>query len=398
MKKVLFVCYGGGHVRMVVPVARALRDAGVADVQVLGLTTAAPVVADAGLPLLQVRQFVEPADAPAVARGEALVRAMGTVTDAAESAAYLGLCHQELVDDLGEEEAARRYARDGRQAFLPVRMMRRILERVGPDLVVATNSPRGERAAILAAGALGIPSVCMVDLFALDEVRWIGQPGYARSVCVLNESVRDFLVAAGRSPSDVAVTGNPAFDALLDPALARQGHALRSSRQWDGKRVVLWPTQVEPPLHPFDGRAGDPGLPQRALAQVAEWALGQPDVVLCVRARQGEPWPSLPDHPRVVRTGQDWPLPPLLHAVDLVATLTSTVALEGRLAGCRVVQVRGSVFDDAMPLLRFGLADAQVDVDGLGTALQHWSRMPRQAPIHGGMATPEVLRVIRRFL
>ena len=44
MKKVLFVCYGSGHVKMVMPVARMLRERGLADVQVLGLTTAADVV------------------------------------------------------------------------------------------------------------------------------------------------------------------------------------------------------------------------------------------------------------------------------------------------------------------------------------------------------------------
>ena len=44
MKKVLFVCYGSGHVRMVLPLAQALQASGRAQVQVLGLTTAAAVV------------------------------------------------------------------------------------------------------------------------------------------------------------------------------------------------------------------------------------------------------------------------------------------------------------------------------------------------------------------
>ena len=67
MKKVLFACYGSGHVRMVIPVARELQDSGRAQVQVLGLTTAAQVVRDAGLPLLQVKDFVRPGDAAALA-------------------------------------------------------------------------------------------------------------------------------------------------------------------------------------------------------------------------------------------------------------------------------------------------------------------------------------------
>src|SRR4051812_13827461 len=204
---------------MVLPVARALQASGRARVQVLGLTTAAAVVREAGLPLLQVKDFVDAGDARALQHGERLAAAMGPVADPDETRAYLGLSYAELESQHGIEGAEQRYAQDGRQAFLPVRLLERILRRVRPDLVVATNSPRGERAAVLAARKLGLPSVCIVDLFAIDEVRWIGQPGYADRICVLNAHVRDFLVRAGRQPDEVVVTGNPAFDALHAPAV-----------------------------------------------------------------------------------------------------------------------------------------------------------------------------------
>lgn len=399
MKRVLFVAYGSGHIRMVLPVARALREQGRAQVQVLGLTTAAALVREAGLPLLQIKDFLMPGDEAALARGRALVARMGgPVVDPQESAAYLGLCYQELEQEVGAGQAAQRYARDGRQAFLPQRLMRRVLERVGPDLLVATNSPRAERGAIMAAGALGIPSLCMVDLFALDEVKWIGVPGYAERVCVLNESVREFLVAAGREPREIVVTGNPAFDRLNDPGHVRAGQRLRHERGWDGRRVLLWPTQVEPAFHPFDGRPGDPTLPARALSRVVEWVQAQPDAILCVRPRAGEAAPVLPAHPRIVVTGQDVALPVLLHAVDLVVTLNSTVGLEGRLTGARLVQVLGSVFDQAAPYARYGIADAAVPVAGIAEALDRWSGEPRAAAAPPGQATGSVLEVLYGLL
>lgn len=399
MKKVLFVCYGSGHVRMVVPVARALKDAGSAQVRVLGLTTAAPVVRAAGLPLLQFKDFAEARDEAALARGRELVAAMGTVEDAAESEAYLGMCYSDLEAEVGPEVARRRYAQLGRQAFLPVRTLIRILQRVRPDLVVVTNSPRAERAAVLAATQLGIPSVCMVDLFAVDEVRWIAAPDYAQRVCVLNEGVREFLLAAGRRPHEVVVTGNPAFDALGDPLVIRQGQELRRQRGWGGHRVVLWPNQSEPSIHPFDGSPGDPQLPERVLARLADWVARNDDAVLCVRPRAGEPAPALAARDRVVLTGQDWPLPPLLHAVDTVVTLTSTVGLEGHLCGARLIQVLGSVFEEAMPLARFGVADAAVPLEGLEQALDQWTRQPRRtvAP-SANAATPRVVEVLAEFL
>src|SRR6185369_5486111 len=181
-----------------------------------------------------------------------------------------------------------------RQAFLPVRTMTRVLQRVQPDLVVVTNSPRAERAAVIAAAQLGIPSVCLVDLFAVDEVRWIGAPDYARRVCVLNEGVREFLLAAGRRPEQVVVTGNPAFDTLRDPSNAQQGLELRRRHGWNDQRVVLWPSQSEPAIHPFDGTPGDPQLPDRVLARLAGWVARNRDAVLCVRPRAGEAAPFLP--------------------------------------------------------------------------------------------------------
>jgi hypothetical protein len=399
MKKVLFVCYGSGHVRMVVPVARALEAAGSAQVQVLGLTTAAPVVRAAGLPLLQFKDFAGPGDEAALSRGQELVAAMGAVDDAAESRAYLGMCYADLEVDVGPQEAKRRYEQLGRQAFLPVRTLTRILHRVQPDLVVVTNSPRAERAAVMAAAQLRIPCVCMVDLFAVDEVRWIGAPDYGERVCVLNEGVREFLLAAGRRPEQVVVTGNPAFDALGDPAIAREGRALRRQQGWEGRRVVLWPSQSEPAIHPFDGSPGDPQLPARVLARLAGWLARNDDAVLCVRPRAGEPAPSLAWHDRVVLTGQDWPLPALLHAVDTVVTLTSTVGLEGHLCGARLIQVLGSVFERAMPLARFGVADAAVPLEGLEEALDRWTRKARRAVVpSANAATPRVRDVLAEFL
>lgn len=398
MKKVLFVCYGSGHVKMVVPVARALQERGLAQVQVLGLTTAADVVRAACLPLLQVKDFVRPGDERALEHGRRLCAALGQVADPQETAAYLGLSYAELEDEVGAEEAARRYARDGRQAFLPLKTLERIVGQVRPDLVFATNSPRAERAAITAARRLGVAAICLVDLFAVDEVRWIGQPGYADAVCVLNEEVRRFLVEAGRRPEEIRVTGNPAFDRLNEPGQVAAGAAIRLREGWQDRRVVLWPEQAEPAFHPFDGRPGDPTLPDRARQALVGWTRAHPDAVLCVRPRAGDAPPALPDTPQVRLTGQDWPLAPLLHAVDSVVTLTSTVGLEGHLAGARLVQVTGSVFDEAMPLARFGIADEAVPVAGLPEALERCTRLGRRPAGAAGGATDRVAAVVAEFL
>ncbi|MFN3437924.1 MAG: hypothetical protein ACK41V_09540 [Acidovorax sp.] len=399
MKKILFVTYGSGHVRMVVPVAHALAARGVAQVQVLALTTAAPVARSAGLDVLQFKDFITPQDTDALVHGRRLMAGMtGPIADPAETEAYLGLCWAELEEDVGPQEAARRYERDGRQAFLPRRVLQRIVEQVAPAVVVATNSPRAERAALMAARELGLPSVCMVDLFCLDEV-WIRQGGFADCVCVLNEAVRQFLITEGRNPEEVSATGNPAFDALGDPVQVEAGRLLRKERGWNNKKLLLWPTQVEPAFHPFNGQSGNPQLPVMAMTEVIAWLMARQDAVLCVRPRAGETPPSLPQDARIVVVGQETPLARLLHAVDVVVTLNSTVGLEGRLAGTRLVQVLGSVFDKAMPLKSYGIADEDATIGSIGVALDRAIRLPRAAGAQqGGGATDRVLEVIRRFL
>lgn len=400
VKTILFVTYGSGHVRMVVPVARALAESGLARPVVLALTTAAPVVRAAGLEVLQFRDFLTADDEPALVHGRRLLADLkGPVSDPQESVAYLGLCYAELVQDVGPAEAERLYLRDGRQAFLPLKTLERMVAKVAPALVVATNSPRSERAAITAARRLGLPSVCMVDLFCLDEVKWIGNAAYADRVCVLNESVKKFLVAAGRGEEQIVVTGNPAFDTLGDPVHVLEGRRLRLERQWTGKYVLLWPTQVEPAYHPFNGLPGDVNLPARALASVIRWVLSRDDCVLCIRPRAGEALPSVPDDPRIVFAGQETGLPALLQAVDLVVTLNSTVGLEGHLAGTGLVQVLGSVFDDAMPLKTYGIADEAVREADIGAALDRCVHRPRRQPeqVHAN-ATVRVLDVLRGFL
>lgn len=399
MKKVLFVAYGSGHIKMVVPLALALNASGLGHAQVLALTTAAPVARSAGLEVLQFRDFVEPGDAAALAMGQRLMADMsGPIADPIETAAYLGLSMADLIEEQGAEAAEGAYRQHGRQAFLPIRTLQRILKVVQPDLLVATNSPRAERAAVLAACSLGIPALCVVDLFAIDEVKWIGAPDYADRVCVLNESVREFLIGAGRRADQVVVTGNPGFDGLNTPEVRRLGLELRENQGWLAKKVILWPNQTEPAFHPFDGRPSDPTLPASALATVVAWVQQRHDVVLCVRARAGEAQPQLPDDPRFVLTGQDWPLAPLLHATDLVVTLNSTVGLEGHLAGCRLVQVLGSVFDQAMPLERYEIADVAVELADLPGALNRWIEAPRRTASEMKPATERVLAEMAAFL
>ena len=209
----LFVAYGGGHIAMLLPVAQRVRELGLARPLMLALTTAEAVSRQAGLETVGFADFAGPDDGEALQHGALLAAQLPTSpVHAAQSTAYLGLSYADLQASLGKEGAAQAYAQYGRQCFHPLPTMRRILRTLAPSLLVTTNSPRAERAAVEAARELGIPAACLVDLFAVDEKVWIGRPGYADRVCVLNEQVRQMFIDEGRAPADIVVTGNPGFD------------------------------------------------------------------------------------------------------------------------------------------------------------------------------------------
>lgn len=341
----LFVSYGGGHVAALLPVAELAKSVG-HRVTFIGLTTAGNVLRGAGFPFISLSDLWEFAAPDAQEYGEELCAEIspGGPVSVEESIAYHGISFADLVDVIGEEKARQKYTDKGRHAFLPARFFERVLRYMKPDVLIATNSPRAEQAAILASGNIGIPSVCVVDLFALQEVKWIGVAGYASRVCVLNESVREMFLRVGREPNEIVTTGNPAFETLTGADAARAGAQLKLARGWgDDKKTVLWASQEEPARHPFEDVQGDPQLPRRIEEELRKIVAQRDDVRLVVRYHPSEQV-EFKHAPNVEFSPRDEPLAVLLNAVDVVVVTASTVGLEAAIVGLPVISVDCSIW------------------------------------------------------
>lgn len=403
-KRIMLVGYGAGHIGMLIPVIKRLQSMNAVEVIVLGLTTAREKLDAAGIPYLGYADLAKGFDdfADVTQIGERLVADLppGSVPRE-ESVAYLGTNYAELVATFGAQEAASRYQSEGRQAFLPVNFMTQVLKRYQPDLVVATNSPRTERAAILAAGALGIPALCLVDLFARQEVAWIGAPDYADRIGVLSEGVRDWFVAHGRKAAEIAVTGNPAFDPLANPEVAQQRVPVRRAHGWgDGEQVILFASQVEPARHPFTGAPGDPDLPRKIERALFRIVAGRSNYRLILRRHPSESVEEemLPQRVEIGEKSEN--LAALLHAVDLVVVMSSTVGLEAALVGKPVVSVDMSVFTPDAPYSDMGISLGVDRLDALGEAIDQAlsGKAPGGAVCADGKATERVVQEIMAML
>ena len=364
MKTVLVVAYGGGHIACLLPVIEHLRACAGIRVEILALTTAADVCARRGLPFHGFKDFPAVHDERSRAHGQrlsALQPAHPTVT-LEESIAYLGACYRDLEDAQGGTGAAAGFARDGRQAFLPVASLRTILDQVAPDAVLATSAPRAEWAAVIAARQAGIPSVVVVDLFGLSERERLLDPAYGNAICVINESVRQGLIAGGRAAEVIRVTGNPVFDRLADPELRERGAALRRLRNWGAaQRVITWASQPEP---------ADPQLPRRIEAALLATLADHPDWHLVLRPHPSDVYTLPPAGGQVSHSSRSEDLHAVLAASNVVVTMTSTVGLEAAFLGIPVVTWDLSENTPFCPYTSMGISQGVVEMGDFSQAIE----------------------------
>jgi hypothetical protein len=398
-RPVLFVTYGNGHVAKVAPVVRALRERGI-DSVVMALTLGHRQADRMGLDPVGYRDFLHLVDRDrALAYGRELMPANSHPdVDEAETVAYLGINFLDWVDADGEPQARRRYAEGGRRAFTPSRFMGRVIDDVRPSMVVSTASPRSEQAAIEAGVARGLPTMTMMDLFALPHDNFRRNTVFADRITLLSEFARDNLLEAGVDGAKLVVTGCPAYDAMFDPALARAGQAWRHAMGWDGLHVVMWAGNLEEDAPNVPAEFLGNGLGRLVESRLRQWVASDPGVALVVRyhPNQYHLFDDLGPQERVYRSNptQD-ALQPQLHACDSIVTQTSTVGFEGALVGKRLLALSFSpwVINFDFDYGRLGLGESVPSLDALVPALRSpRPQLPdRRAFPPPGPSTPRVV-------
>lgn len=403
---VLFVTYGNGHVAKVAPVVQALQRSGVRTV-VMALTLGYKQAQRLGLEPVGYRDFLHLVDAGrALAYGRSLLAGNNHPdVDEAESTAYLGVNYLEWVDAYGQEEAAARYARGGRRSFSPVQFIGRVIDELNPSLVVSTASPRSEQAAIEAGVARHIPTMTMMDLFALPHDNFRRNTVFADRVTVLSPFARDNLLDAGLDASRLVVTGCPAYDGLLDTHEALAGQAWKRALGWEQLHVVMWAGNLEEAADNVPADYLGPGLGALVEQRLRNWVAARPDVALVVRyhPNQYHLFPDLGSQARVyVSNPSADRLYPQLHAVDCIVTQTSTVGFEGAMLGKRLLALSFSpwVINFDFDYGRLGLGES---VDSLDDLIPVLERAPaelveRRAFPPAGLATPRVVEQMKMLM
>ena len=347
-RKILFVTYGGGHSSMVLPVIKQLRLlAPETDCVLLALTTAYAAAKKAGEQPLGYKDLLHLVDAKQALRWGELLLAGNNSPDVSreETIAYLGINYLDLIAQHGVDGAAHCYADKGRYGFTPMHFMRRLIQSVQPDVVVATNSPRSEAAALVVAKEMEIPGVGMVDLFGLDSDTYVKRQIKPDWTCVIADSVRDRLIQRGFAPDGIRVTGNPAFDGLFVPRNLELADAFLVKKGWVGKDVIFNAGIWEAVSHPNTEIPAGRSFPIKIEAVLRRYVASRPNTALIQRYHPSDwfKYPRLPDEPNVHFSEPPHELiHPLLLASSVVVTTNSTVGLEAAVAGKPVISVENS--------------------------------------------------------
>lgn len=353
---VFLTSYGGTHVEAMIPLIKELENR---DIQYsyLALTIASVVAQKRGIKHSRISEFVSPNASNIEKYGRMLLEAhhnAGSGIQEEDSLAYLGSLLSDTAEIVGIDRALSMYRDSGLNAFTPVNTAKKILREVQPDWVVATASPRMEAAMLRAAVELGIPSLCMVDLFAILELPWLKNPNHAHWVSAYGPKTKERLVNAGRDANKILTLGYPAFDNLIDAQLERKAQNWRNEKglSYDDI-VVLWAEQPEP---------ANPDLPRNIRKHLANICVKNNwKFVVRLHPASTDPMKEVIPNTAIV-SHRDEELATVAYASNTVVTMTSTVAMEMLLLDKPAVILKGSQFDD---MVDYSNSDGALIVDNI---------------------------------
>ncbi len=246
-KKIVFICYGGGHIELVKAILPTLSESKLFDIILIPLTVAVNAIPSNGIKgvtIIKLSEFLPLFDDKIddiLKYGLSILKKNynpAANLEKFETIFYLGLSMYDAVQHYGIEEAATRYSKLGRQSFLPVESIKRVFQYLKPDLVFTTNSPRFEQAALIAAKQINIKTMQILDLFGDGYP----QPS-ADNILVLNDNVAKKLKSRGIEGRFFSV-GQPIFDYTAATVNKIDKHKLYEKLKIDSSRktVLFCPT------------------------------------------------------------------------------------------------------------------------------------------------------------
>lgn len=347
MKKIFFVVYGGGHVNLAIPLIKELRKDDFCETSVLGLSIAMKLLKQEKIPCKSIADFESIImDDLAWRLGKELAdkwHVDGKGINRRESEIYMGCSMRDIVMEVGEEEAFHKINEKGRNAFYPVNTMQKIVDYVKPDLIVTTNVPRMERAAVKAGLNMGIPTIAIHDYLGFERRHRLE----ADKIAVMCDITKENLVKTGHDPGKIVVTGQPVFDQIPgEMSTFSDDNLLEKWELPENKRFILLGTQTN--------------STSQKMVEVSMNAVSQLDgYELIIKPHPGE---DIKKHEKWIAEKKgvhlkpDTPIRELIFISDLTITIFSTIGFESVLMDKPLIQFNLTGKPNPIPLFQYGVS------------------------------------------
>ena len=228
MKRIFMICYGGGHAEIIKEMYKNLIKISDVKITILALTTSKYKFEQEQISYKTIADYYDVEKEKHIYElGKEFCISNSIDTSIGEDETYLyhGYALYELEKKFSREKIKEGFKKFGRAIFLPIQFMERVLKNENPNLVITTNSPRYEKAILIAARNLDINSLSIEDLFGVeykqltvDIANFFDDNNYntiyGKYLCVLTNEARNNLNL--KKIDKVFITGNPVFDKTVN--------------------------------------------------------------------------------------------------------------------------------------------------------------------------------------
>lgn len=218
------VCYGGGHVKIMNNIYRVLSQEKDIEIVILALTKAQEFLKEKKVEYMTLEKYNKIiGERDYINLGKKIVKKLGENFLDEESILYYFYGTIDLIKEFGENKVIEGYKKYGRRIFLPLSFIEKVIEYEKPQLVLTTNAPRTEKAALMVANNKGIPTISIEDLLGVFNEKnkeieiffnsKLYEETFGKNICVLSEITKNNLEK--RTKANIYITGNPNFDTIF---------------------------------------------------------------------------------------------------------------------------------------------------------------------------------------
>ena len=347
-KKILVVTYGGGHVNIMVPIIKELNIQKDVDVVVIGLSIAGSVLLKNNIPFLTFADFKNIIwDNTAQKEGERLATeyyTSGKDLTFEDTILYFGCLMRDMLIQYSREEIQALINEKGKKAFLPQYTMSKIIDQIKPDFILTGDCPRSERAATIVGKEKHIPTMNIHDYLAFESRHKLE----ADTIAVMCDITRDNLIKQGHDSDKIVITGQPAFDSILNQSKVFKITEILNKYKLPQQKYIVLGTQPDPSSKDM-------------LNLVIEVMKQYPEYGLLVKPHPGE---DICIHKEIISNhlGSNIFLLPeadireLIFISNTLITIFSTVGFESVLFGKPLIQLNLTGKPNPIPLFKYGVS------------------------------------------